>query len=74
MQQNAQRTTVKAAAGKQPAAQVAHVIATARERDAVDATGRSRYCEPGLERLLHQAPEGISIRMSADTQKPTAKR
>lgn len=74
MQQNAQRTTVKAATVNQPAAQVAHVIATARERDAADATGRSRYCEPGLERLLHQAPDGISIRMNADTQKSAVKR
>ncbi|HTJ93671.1 MAG TPA: hypothetical protein VL424_11270 [Pararobbsia sp.] len=74
MQQQTQRTTVKAAAGTKPTASVAHMIVTARERDVADTTGRSRYCEPGLERLLRQAPEGISLTLGADTQEPSLKR
>ncbi|CAM2153148.1 conserved protein of unknown function [Pararobbsia alpina] len=60
MQQHTQRTTAKVATGSKPAA-LAQVVAAAREREAADTAARSRYCEPGLERLLRQAPEGISI-------------
>lgn len=74
MQQQTQRTTVKVAAGSTPAAAVAQLAATSRERDADDAMGRSRYCEPGLARLLQQAPEGISMTKGAGTEKTHPKR
>jgi hypothetical protein len=63
MQQHTQRTTAKVATGSKSVAN-AQVVAAAREREAADTTGRSRYCEPGLERLLRQAPEGISLSKS----------
>ncbi|RKP55660.1 hypothetical protein D7S86_10525 [Pararobbsia silviterrae] len=74
MQQQTQRTTVKAAAATTPAASVAHMVETARERDVDDAMDRSRYCDPRLARLLHQAPEGSAIHMGAETQRADVKR
>ena len=67
MQHQSQRTTVKVTAGSKPAAAAAHAIGAELERDVESATVRTRYCEPGLARLLNQAPEGSAIHMSAKT-------